>query len=76
MYGGMARSVVRTKAMKVSSGMGSGASIRAGDPALTLEAVTLPAAVLDVSSLALFGRRGQRRAAAEHEAGGERRQPT
>ena len=75
MYGGMARLVVRTKAENVSSGSGSGASLRAGDPALSLEAVTLPAAVLDEGGLALCGvAGGQRRAAAEDQAGGKRRQ--
>src|ERR1700737_2441586 len=49
--------------------------LRAGDATLPLRAVALPAAVLDESGLALLGRGSERSAAAEEEAGGERRQP-
>src|SRR5207253_11084817 len=47
----------------------------AGEAALSLHAATLPASVLGVSRLALLGRGGKRAAAAECEAGGERRRP-
>src|SRR5262245_65290529 len=51
----------------------------AGDAALGLNAVTLPAAVLDIGRLALLGRGGERAATAqktaEEQAGGERRLP-
>src|SRR6476659_1268400 len=48
---------------------------RAGLPALTLGAVTLPAAVLDERSFALFGGGGECAAAAQDKAGGEYRRP-
>ena len=76
MYGGIVRLVVRTKAVNVSIGIGSGASFGPVIAALRLEAVTTPAAVLDVGRLALLGRRGKRRRrSSRSEAGGERRQP-
>src|SRR5262249_17990880 len=45
------------------------------DRALALEAMALPAAVLHERGLALLGGGRQRAAAAQHEAGGKRRQP-
>src|SRR5215831_4716360 len=71
----MARLVVRTKAVNVSIGMGIRRELRAGDAALGLHTVTLPAAVLDIGRLALLGRGGERAATTECEAGGERRRP-
>ena len=79
MYGGMARLRVRTKAVKRLQRQRLRRQLGAGDPALSLEAVTLPAAMLDKGRLALFGGGGPCDpcpAAAEDEAGGERRQPT
>src|SRR5215467_9854869 len=47
----------------------------AGNAALPLRAVALPAAVLDKRGLALLGRSGECAAATECQAGGERRRP-